>query len=181
MQTKPTVSFLILLSVLAGSVSCSAPRVDVRKQAYAELKTNRDFEYEFPVVWKAIEETLRKQKVVKRDPDEVNEVELRRLGKRTAETDWAYTQSRDKYFEYEVNGTPRKKYLQARMRFVIRAEKKLGAVNVAVRFEEELEKMRTDGTADGYEASEAVDSSRASELLDRINQAILASSAPPVN
>ena len=162
---------LALVFGLWGAGCSSGPAV--KTQAYAQLKSERTFEHEFPVVWHGIESAFRKSKVVDRDPEEVNEVELKQLSKRTLETDWTYTQSRDKYVEYKVNGTPRRKQLQMRVKYEILAKRVIGGTDVVVKATEEVEKLKEDGSPDGYEEMEP-DTSRTAEILDKINLAIMA-------
>lgn len=167
-----------LLSVLAlpALFSCSSP-MPMKTQEYAELRNARTFEYDFPTVWNGIEKTVKSYKVLKRDPNKVSAVELKNLTERTLETDWITSQSRDKYVEYKVNGSPRKRYVQIRVRYEIVAKSQVGGTDVAVNLTEETEQLRPDGTSAGYERSEKPDSSRANEFLERLNLAIL-SAAP---
>lgn len=164
-----------LVLAASGTIGCSSTR-EVKTQAYAVLKSHRTYEYEFPVVWKGIEKAVSGLKVTDRDPEEVDPVEMRKLDRRTLETDWVYGQSRDKYVEYKVNDSPRKKYLQTRTRYKVDARSQIGGVDVAVILSEEIERLNEDGSPAGYEGAEA-DSSRASEMLDKIQNAIL-SAAP---
>lgn len=163
-----------VLSLALVSGCSSGP--EVKTQAYAPLKNERTFESEFPIVWHGIESALKNAKIVDRDPEEVDAVELRQLSRRSLETDWIYTQSRDKYVEYKVNGTPRRKQLQMRVKYAIVAKRVIGGTDVSIRATEEIERLKEDGSADGYEEMEP-DPSRAAELLDKINLAIL-SAAP---
>lgn len=163
------------LSLMIVGSSCSSGP-PVKTEAYAKLKNQRTFEYEFPAVWKGIEEAFRKLKVTDRDPEEVSELEMRKLDHRKLETDWAYGRSNDKYQEYKVNGTPRKTFLQERYRVKLDAKKILGGVDVVIKVEEEVEKLKEDGSSAGYAAADA-DPARASRLLDQIGASIL--SAPP--
>lgn len=167
---------MLPIAVAFLACGCASSPV-VKSEAYAELRNHRTFEYEFPAVWKAIEETLRNTKVTDRDPDEVNDLEMRKLARRTLKTDWAYGRSRDKYQEYTVNDTPRKVFLQERTRFVVTANRVMGGVDVIVGSEEEIEKLNSDGSSAGYDSVENPDSSRAAEMLDKIANQILA--APP--
>ncbi|MGZ3696899.1 MAG: hypothetical protein ACXWP5_02300 [Bdellovibrionota bacterium] len=163
------------LSLAAGGCS-SAPTV--KSQAYASLPNHRTMEYDFPATWKAIEEVFRNYKVISRKPEEVGVVEMRRLTKRTMETDWIYGQSRDKYIEFTVNSVPRKQYLQTRVKYFLTVASVLGGTDVTVETKEEIERLNNDGTSAGYEPSEVPDPSRASEILEKINGATLA--APPI-
>jgi hypothetical protein len=151
--------FLVLFSIQISA--CSS--IPVKSQAYAKLSNSKTFEYEFPVVWKGIESALREYKLVEKDEED---------GK--IETDWILGQSRDKYQEYKINQSPRKKYLQVRFRYFIKAQKKLGGVEVGIRTEEEVEKLNSDGTSAGYSSTDQVDSSRANEVLAKIENSILA-------
>lgn len=164
----------VTLAVLLASLSLSCSSVpEVKKQAYAALKSERVFETEYPKLWKAIEATLRNYRVVERDPQEVAFNEWSSLRERSLETDWIFTQSRDKYQEYQVNGFPRKKYLQTKMRYRIQTRTVMGGVEVSVHVDEEIERLRTDGSSDGYTAMDA-DVTRGAEMLDRINAQLLA-------
>ena len=174
--TKVGAVFAISTFFLFSLNGCSSsPKV--KSQAYAQLSSRRTFEYSFPTVWKALEESLRKFKVVDRDPNEVDVVELKQLKRRSLKTDWIYSQSRDKYIEYAVNGSPRKTYLQTRYRYSIVAQKTLGGIDVNVNVDEEIEKLKNDGSSAGYDSVSDVDPTRASEFLDRLNQAVLAAPA----
>ena len=169
---------LVLCAVFGLTTGCSSAP-PVKSQAYAKLNDQRMFEYDFPVVWKGIESALKNYKIVSRDPsnDDVGPLELQKLDKRTLETDWIYGQSRDKYQEYQVNGTPRKKYLQTRLKYRIVAKRVIGGTDVKVNTEEEIEKLKNDGSSAGFDSVDEPDASRAHELLDKINLAIL-SAAP---
>ena len=171
---------VICLGVFIFWTACSSgPKV--KQQEYAKLSNKRTFENPFPTVWRGIELSLHEQKVLERDPEEPtdnSEFELRKLDRRTMETDWIYTQSRDKYVEYQVNGSPRKQYLQLRFKYLIDAQKVIGGTDVKVDVREEIEKIDKQGNPDGYDKMAEPDPGRASELLDKINQAIL--SAPNI-
>ncbi|MCM2323210.1 MAG: hypothetical protein NDJ90_08100 [Oligoflexia bacterium] len=160
---------ILLLACMALPSCASGP--DVKKQGYAALNSRRSYEYELPVVWKGIEKALSSYKIESRDAEGAIEREI--------ETDWMIGQSRDKYHEYRVNGSPRKKYLQTRFKFKVTAERRIGSTEVAVQLLEEIERLKADGTSDGYETTDSasVDSSRSSELLDKIQFSIL-SAAP---
>jgi hypothetical protein len=160
---------------LTGAACSSAPTV--KSTAYARMNDHRTFEYDFPSTWKAIEEVFRNHKVVERDPEEVNAAEMRKLDHRTLKTEWSYGKSRDKYQEYKVNGTPRKTYLQERVRYNVDAHKVMGGVEVKVETDEEVEHLKPDGSSDGYHAVDKADPARADDLLNKINAKIL--SAPP--
>jgi hypothetical protein len=151
-------------------------KMDVKKQAYASLKSEWVFEDEFPVVWKGIEAALRNQRITDRDPEEVNEVEMKKISERSLKTDWVYSQSRDKYVEYKVNQFPRKKYLQLRYQFEVIAKREVGGIHVTVNTDEEIEILRPDGSSAGFENvdAEMIDSSRPNELIEKIKLALLA-------
>lgn len=170
------VNLSILLALALSGCSSSPP---VKTQAYAQLQSERTFENEFPTVWKAIEETLRNYKVTSRSPENVDPLEMKKLTQRKLETDWVYTKSNDKYHEYKVNGFPRKVYLQSRIRYFLEAKRVMGGVNLKIKSEEEVEKLKDNGTPDGYSRVENPDSARVNDLLNRIQNAIL--SAPPTS
>ena len=176
MKTILSAAMLALVAGVFFAGCSSGPQV--KQQAYAKLNNQRTFEYEFPAVWKAIEDTLRNYRVTDRDPKDVDANEMRRLKHRTLDTDWIFTKSNDKFIEYKVNGLPRKVYLQTRLKYHVDAQSVIGGVTVTVKTEEEVEKLKEDGSPDGWEkADEDKDTARASDLLDRFNLAIL-SAAP---
>lgn len=160
---------LLLVPGFGGGCSTAAP---VKTQQYAALKTARTFEYELPLVWKGIEHSLRNNKITEREPEEVDETRWPKLMERTLTTDWVYSESRDKYVEFKINDSPRKKYLQIRHRYRIQAKRVMGGTEVAIRPQEEVEKVDTrTGAPVGYEEMEA-DSSRSAEMLERIQNGI---------
>jgi hypothetical protein len=169
--------FFVLLLTLASGLSACSSGLEVKEQAYAKLKDNRVYEYEFPVVWKAIESAFRNYKITDRDPADADPVALRKMRKRTLETDWVQTQSHDKYVEFKVNDIPQKRYLWTRVKFKVIAERALGGTQVTIRTQEQVEHLNADGSSAGYESVDEIDSSRPNEMLDRIQNAIL-SAAP---
>jgi hypothetical protein len=161
------------MSLILFALSCSSgPKV--KQQAYATLPAHRVFEFEFPVVWNGIEIALKNQKIIVQDPKDVSTLELKKLTKRSLETDWIYSQSQDKYQEYKINDSPRKKALQVRYRYFLKAKSVLGGTEVVIQTEEEIERLNSDGTSAGYSETDAEDSSLSSGLLDKIQFAILA-------
>ncbi len=171
------IQYSILSLMFTLALGCSSSPA-IKKQAYAKLNNQKTYEYEFLSVWKALEETLRNFKIIKKDPDELNSVEIQKITYGTLETDWIYTQSRDKYQEYLINGSPRKIYLQSRLKYQIELQKGLGGVTVTVNPQEEIERLNSDGTSAGYEKTQAPDSLRAHDLLEKLTTAILA--GPPL-
>jgi len=159
---------------LAGFGACSS-NPEVKRQKYAKYRQNRVFEYEFSVVWKGIESALVNYKIEERDPEKVSKAEFNKIPERTLETDWIYTRSNDKYVEYKVNGSPRKKYLQTRVKYFIKAERSIGGTRVLVNLQEEVERLDEKGGSEDYEEVHQVDSSRVKGLLDKINLGILGS------
>lgn len=159
--------------VLGSFTGCSsAPQV--KQEDYAKLKDARMFEYEFPVVWHAIEDALHGYVVTNRDPNKVGIVEMKKIRQRTIDTDWVYSRSTEKYIEYKVNDSPRKIYLQTRTRYHLLAKTVLGGVEVDVDPQEEIERLKDDGSSQGFSAADNPDRSLANTMLDKINQAILA-------
>ncbi len=165
----------VLISALA---SCASSGPDVQKQAYAKLQGTAVVEYDFASTWKGIEAAVRNLKVNERDPKEVDAHELKNLTRRSLETEWVYTQSNEHFQAYEVNGLPKKTYLQSRIRYEIEARSVMGGTNVAVRVSEEVEKLKGDGRPDGYTPVDEAASNRAAEMLEKIRLSILA--APPI-
>jgi uncharacterized lipoprotein len=162
-------SILMVVAALTFSSCSSAPTV--KSQKFAQLRDERKYEYAFPQVWRGIEDALRRHKILSRDPEDVSGTELKKLTQRTLKTDWIYSQSRDKYTEYLVNGTPRKIFLQTRFKYAVIAKSEIGGVSVRIKTEEEVEKIQFDGSSAGY-VSVDPDPSRANELLDKILIAI---------
>jgi len=167
-----SITLVQTLAVSGALVACSSSP-QIKQDKYAKLSDHRTFEYGMPYVWGGIENVFKGYAIKERDPDDVTEKELESLKERKLETDWSYTQSRDKYYEYKVNGSPRRKNLQMRIRYEIVAKAVLGGVDVSVKTTEELEKLKKDGTSDGYSKVSEVDSSRPAEILEKINLAIL--------
>jgi len=161
---------LLLVSPI-GLVGC-ATSAPYKTQEYAAQRTDRVFEHEMKVVYKAIEKAFEKQKFKSRSPKKVTPTELSQLKEATWETDWVYSQSRDKYVEYEVNSVPKRKPLQVRLKQKVTAKASIAGVQVFVETEEELERIKADGSPNGYEEVEP-DTSRAAEVLDRIQLSIL--------
>lgn len=161
--------------VMVAALGCSSA-AKTQSQKFAKLPTERTFEFELPETWKGIETVFSKYKVLERDPEEVGPNDWKDLTERELRTDWVISRSRDKYVEYKVNGSPRKTYLQTRIRYTVRAERVLGGTHVRVGTVEEVEELRPDGTSAGWTDADDPDTSRNSEALDKIKQSIL--SAP---
>jgi hypothetical protein len=176
--SKHAISSLVIAAVLGtGLVGCSHA-VPVQHQAYAAVRSSRTFESDFPVVWKAVETVLGKYKVLERDPADVDALQMKKLHERSAKTDWSYGESRDKYVEYQVNGTPRRKNLMTRYRFEVIASRVMGGTDVRIKMDEEIERLKPNGDSAGWDSVDRPDTSRQGELLDRIHMAIL--SAPNI-
>jgi len=167
--------YLFFAFTLLTLNSCSSGP-EIQQQKYAHLRTSLDFEYSFPAVWKAIETTLHEYRIASRDPSDVDPMELKKISERSLETEWVYTQSKDKYVEYKVNDFPRKKYLQMRVKFIVSAERKMPDVTkVSVQSEEQLERLKDDGSPNGYVDAEEPDTARINQILQRIRLTLLAS------
>ncbi|OFZ19898.1 MAG: hypothetical protein A2X94_14675 [Bdellovibrionales bacterium GWB1_55_8] len=170
---KKSASAVVLFGLVFAFISgCSSGPV-IKTQDYAELRSERTFESEMTPVWKAIEKALASYKITDRDPESLDSVELRKTKEISIDTDWIYSRSRDKYHEYRVNGSPRKEYLQTRLRYHVTALKVMGGVQVKVAMDEEVERLKDDGTPDGYDSVEFSDTSRANDLLEKINLELL--------
>ena len=166
---------VLLFSTLATTGCSHSP--EVKQEAYAKLATQKTFESDMPTTWKAIEDTFHNFKVMDRNPNKIDNFEMKKLTKRTLETDWIYGQSRDKYVNYLVNGTPRHKNLQTRVKYVVTAATQIGGVDVSVETREEIERLKSDGSPDGFDTVDDVDPSRPSEILNKIQNSLL-SAAP---
>jgi hypothetical protein len=176
-RSRHALSPIWLLVLLLTALPACSSGSKVRTQEYARLSEKRQFEYELPIVWRGIENALHGYKITKREPSEVNEVQLKHLTRRKLETDWIYSESKTRYQEYRSNDTPRKKYLLTRFKYEITAQSVMGGTDVSVVTDEEVEKLKDDGTTESWERMDRADSSRGNEIIDRINLAIL-SAAP---
>ncbi len=166
---------VLLLGVLSASGCSSSKGLEYKRQKYASLPQTKVFEDSFEIAWRGIEDTFKNHKVTARDPEEADPVEMKKLTERSLETDWIYSQSRDKYVEYKVNQFPRKRYLQVRFRYLVKAKTVIGGTEVTVLLDEEIEDLQPDGTAKGYQPVPKIDTSRANEILEKITLAVLSS------
>ncbi len=174
-MSKPMIRVSVIAAALACfGLSCSSTPEPVKTQAYAQLQKERTLEHEFPAVWKGLEAALKDHKIVERDPETVETQDWSKLEARSLETDWIYTQSRDKYVEFKVNNFPRKQYLQMRYRYRVKAKRILGGTHLTVEMDEQLERLDANGKATGYTDSEKPDSSRANGLIEATDRAVLA-------
>lgn len=161
MSVREKLPFFFLALGFALSACSSGP--EIKQQQYARLSNTKEFEAEYEVVWKAIAGATEEYKIEKKDSE-----------KGELLTDWVYTTSNEKYFEYQVNGFPRKHYLQTRYRVSIKATKQLGSVKVTVEPIEEVEQLKSDGSFDKWKTSDEPDSSRAADMIQKIELKILA-------
>lgn len=166
MQNLRPVLYLALC-LIALTAGCSSTR-DVKKEKYADLRTEWTFEADFKSVWLAIERALAKNTIATRDPEAVEENDWKDTDKRNLETEWVYSQSKDKYVSYEVNGFPKRKLLQTRLRYKVYAERVMGGVHVEVKMDEEIENLNKKGEPQGYEAVDEIDTQRPNKLLEQI-------------
>jgi hypothetical protein len=166
--------FFTAAALFLGTFSSCSSAPEVKQEEYAKLKDARMFEYEFPIVWHAIEDALHGYVVTNRDPNKVGIVEMKKIRQRTIDTDWVYSRSTEKYIEYKVNDSPRKIFLQTRTRYHLMARTVLGGVEVSVDPQQEIEKLKEDGSSEGFVTADSPDRSLANVMLDKINQAILA-------
>lgn len=150
---------IITLTLAFGACSSKTPYAT---QEYAVLSDSKEFEEEYPVVWKATLSACANYKI-----EDANE------DKGLLKTDWVYSTSQDKYFEYTVNGFPRKKYLQSRLRYIIHVQKQLGGVKVLVQADEEVENLNKDGSFKDWQDAKYADSQKLNDLLKNIELKIL--------
>lgn len=153
-----------LIALVLGSAAllpaCSS--TEHKSQAYARLSNTKEFEEEYDVVWKAVKQALSEYRIEEED-EEDGEIQ----------TDWIYSTSNDKYIEYQVNGFPRKKYLQNRYKLAIQVEKQIGSVKVTVNPQEEVEILKSNGASDGWKSVSEPDTARANEVIKNIELKIL--------
>ncbi len=160
MSARAKLPFFFLVLGFALSACSSGP--EIKQQQYAKLSNTKEFEEAYEVVWKAIVSATEEYKLEKKD-----------AAKGELLTDWVYTTSNEKYFEYKINGFPRKHYLQTRYRVSIKATKQLGSVKVTVDPIEEVEQLKSDGGFDKWKTSDEPDSTRSADMLQKIELKIL--------
>lgn len=153
------VTALILGTLSLALFACST---GYKTQEYAKLPNSKVFEEEYETVWKGIVLAFEEYKLEEQDKD------AGRL-----KTDWIYSTSNEKYIEYQVNGFPRKRYLQTRYKLNLSAEKHLGGVRVAITPEEEVEALKSDGTFDSWKEVSEFDTIRANDALRNVELKIL--------
>lgn len=168
---KRSLIVLALPLVLAVGCSTATKKEGLQRHAYATQSDRRTFENEFPQVWKAVEAAVDGMPVAKRDVGKATE--------HTLETEWVVDESREKYYRYQVNGSPRQKKLKSRFKYVITAQSVVGGTEVRIKTTEEIERLKKDGTSDGFSSVDPreVDTSRQGELLDRIGATLLTASS----
>lgn len=148
--------------------SCSStPTTEVKKEAYAKLSNKRTFEYPFETVKNKVSEVAKDYPVLAQKEEKERALVI--------ETDWVLTESRDKYVNYKNNEHVRHKTLQSRLKYSIRVAPAMGGAEVTVKTTEEVEKLKPDGTPDGFKAikNNDVDTSRAKEFLDKVEVELL--------
>ena len=79
----------ISMAALVGLSACSSGP-QVKQQQYAQLQDHRDFEYDFPTVWKGIEAALEGFPITERNPNKVDHLEMKKIHERSIDTDWIY-------------------------------------------------------------------------------------------
>ena len=151
---------LLTFMIALGASGCSSS--GYKTQGYARLSNTKDFEEEFPAVWRGVMAALGEYKIEERDQE-----------KGVVRTDWVYSTSNEKYLEYQVNGFPRKRYLQTRYKMAVAVDKQVGSVKVTVNPQEEIENLRSDGSFDSWRSVSEPDTSRANEMLRNIELKIL--------
>lgn len=163
------ITIALLFTALILSACASGPKPRTETLAYAKLNNERVFDYPMTTTWKAIQEVFRNYKITSQDASDAH--------KRKLETDWIYSQSRDRYATIVIDKIPRQQPLQDRVQFKVRAETLFGGTRVTVETSEEIETIHDDGTHAGYDKVSPPDPSRAADILDKTGRAILA--APP--
>jgi hypothetical protein len=153
--------WVLALPLLVCSCRSNTP---YSTQDYAVLKNSKEFEFEYSKVWDAIKTACA-----------IYSVRQSNSEKGLLETDWVVTTSSEKYFEYTVNGFPRKKYLQIRLRYLITAQRQLGSVLVTVELDEEVENLDENGEFAGWRAARFADAQKPAQLIEQIELKLLSS------
>ncbi len=153
---------LTFFLALFGAGCAHTPATPVSREHYAAMSHQRDYDYELPVVWKAVLKTVENFKIT--DQNSYDDAH------RSIQTDWSYSQSRDKHQTTTLNGRPNNVPLQVRLKYKIQADRLLGGAHVTVHLEEELETLNLDGSSAGFHSvpESEQDSSRPNDILDRI-------------
>ena len=159
-MTKFAILGLLSLSLIAAP-GCSSDKLPVKQEKFAKLRDRRTYEYEYPAVWKAILAAFTHYSIEEKDVEEG-----------TIETDWVYSRSNDKYVSYKVNGLPRRKAVQTRVRYELKANKVMGGVEVIIQLKEEIEQLNRDGSSSGWTEAAESDTSRTHEILEKIQTEI---------
>lgn len=154
-------------SVLLGTGCASSPTVPMTRARYASLKNEKFLPNDVAAVWKAVEGVTANYKIAWMEAPDPNA--------RALETDWIYTRSRDKHDSVRIAGEVKNFPLESRIRFKIMAHGVLGGTEIRVETSEEIEKLGLNGRSKGYEAvaRSEEDTSRASDLLDKISLALI--------
>lgn len=167
MRTRSFLLALGLISGLMGTGCASAPAVPMSRERYARLSNERFFNSDVITVWKSVARVTENYRITQREIDGSTA--------RALKTDWIYTRSRDKHDSIRIHGEVKTLPLQSRIRFKIMAHGVLGGTEVQVETSEEIEQLGTDGRSQGYRAVADADkdTSRASDLLDKIGLALI--------
>ena len=158
----------VVLTALAILSACSSGP-QMKEDKYAKLANMRTFTYDMPVVWKSVLNVANPYKIVFLDVNDPN--------KHTLETDWFDSPSSDKYAQTTINGSPQRVPLHVRLKYKITALKRLGGVDVTVSSSEQVEKLDNYGNSKGFSKTSEIDTAHESEVLDKINQALLSTGA----
>lgn len=169
------------LSIVLGITTLSAcaswrysQALKIQQQAYSSLPRERVIEASYPRVWKAVEEVFRKYAVLERDPEEVvSPKDWKMLKRRTLDTDWIFTKSDEWYSSYMVNHSPRREYLQSKVKVRVITEPAPGGVRVRVETDEEVQPINEMGQPLEFKASPSTSHRLAGQFLERVAQQVL--------
>lgn len=165
MNLKYQIAFVVFLIT---SSACSSG-LQVRQDALPKFENSRTLSYPLVTVWRGVEAAL------ENIPKAESESQAPSKTSRALKTQWITEQSRDKYVLTQAGGIPKRKYLEIRYRYLISAQSATSGTLLDVKIEEQVEQLNNKGESLDFSATSRPDTSRARDLLDKIQMAILRS------
>jgi hypothetical protein len=132
---KPVTFFFTILLFVLGLMGCASQKdAKYRQDPRPKFSDSRDFEQK-PELIKPIAESLLKKKIAASDPSlAVNtESDLAAL-----KTDWIYGVSKDKYLVFDFNGSPKRKPIPVRRKYIITLAPSVAGTLASVNITEEI-------------------------------------------